>query len=314
MSSPALRLRMTVAPGFDDLAHGFARRLKSLSGGRVALSLTTSATVTSSSVTSSSVSSSLATSMSQPEPEAGHLGTLHAAVDVHPGFAYFAGLPGALGMQEGAAQRWRDHDAKHLWLELQACAGVASLAVGATEGAAGLWSNHPIRSANDIVGRRLVCEGLACDVARGIGAIPASGAAASSTIIVQGLGLDCDAARHLPDRHRFVSGPAIARVASTVAIMIPASSWTKLLPDVREMLGVAASQQAASARQPPPRAGGVCTVVTGPLDQAFSATIDRVAEAVVADISGADRLTRRINASYFAAQPARPPETSQNTV
>ncbi len=290
LARPLQHLQMTAAPGFSGLARAFGRRVAALTSGRVAITV---------------LPELFSNISSAGEPADGHIGTLHQAADVHPGFAFFAGLPGALGMSADVAQRWRETLAAELWLELQAAAGVACIPLGATDGAGRLWSNHPITTSHDVYGRRLACEGLARDVARGIGALPAHAGELNSGSIVHGLGFEADVALHLPERFSCFSSPAITRVASTRAIMLPDSVWQTLPRDVRDAMHLAARQMTGSTAMVRQR-DAASALRPGPLDPAFTATIDRVAEAVVADISGADQLTRRINAGYFAVHPDGP--------
>lgn len=307
IAQPSQHFAMTVAPGFTKRALEFSRRLDALSGGRVVVSLT---------ATSQAALCAPALPIS---PDRLYFGPLQRAVDVHPGFAFFAGLPGALGIGADVARHWRTQDGARLWRELQAAASVTCLAAGATHGgtgleALGLWSNHPITTANDVYNRRILCDGLARDVARGIGAIPVALNAPEGCDIIEGGGA-CDAARQWPAHFAFVSQPVITRVASTLVIMVSGAAWRTMPADIRALIASAARLSdlrpprpdrpllRTFRPRPPAHALPLWPRRAGPLDPALVAAVDRVAEAVVADLAGADDLTRRINTGYFAAHP-----------
>lgn len=281
ITKPALAVDLFATAEFAPMAQQFAGRLASLSAGRFTLHRT-----------------------DWPAPTGAQhngvsLGSLHGAVALHPGFAYFAGLPGALGMPAPAADAWRRHDGHALWQSLQQAAGVNCLPAGYTAGGDIMWSRNPAAEAADLTGQRVVCEGLSRDVIRGIGASAVEHDAALGDEAV--LGFQTDEQPCWPQRRdgqfRWRTRSVIIRVASPVMVTVPPVVWNRLTTAERDLLGQAAlgmPQQAPPHPRPLSRAAAP--------SQSLAATIDRIAEAVVADIAGHDRLTRQIDAAYFATR------------
>lgn len=187
--------------------------------------------------------------------------TLHRLTDKHPGFAYFAGLPGHLGLTSADHFNWiTSRDAQLYLTELQRLCAVRCIIVGRD---AGLASGQSTRSQ----------AGLIATVYRALGTtahICSSGKRAQSAQTI------------------------VSPFGSTVAITASEETWRGAPPAIRSSLLAAA---ALYAQQEHAQHNDPC----GPLPQSeFTQIIDRIAEATVAQFANHDVLTRRINASYFA--------------
>jgi hypothetical protein len=229
-------------------------------------------------------------------------GTLDALTNLHPGFAYFAGLPGTLGMPDAMRLSWMANDGASLWQELQHTTGYTCLIAGVTRRGADLWSSRPIASMAELATLTLPCEGITASVLSGLG-------------VTTGGPRTVDGRRHrhvsFPDPHSAITAGfdcrthhpycarnGIAQHSCTLALVIPRRNWVRLSPQQRTALRSGAMIQADvphdSNRTPRSR------VLTLPVD--IQAARNRVAEAVLADLSSHDALTQRINRCYFAAR------------
>lgn len=187
--------------------------------------------------------------------------TLHQLSAQHPGFAYFAGLPGNLGLAFPSLMQWfATHEARAIWSDLQNRCDVTCFIVGSTPAEIDITAHGPWAA----VSRAL-------------------DAAASS--------------------HRRESAAAIVPHGATLALTMPRSNWVQLDGDERSALAVDAERLANAHAAIRPTAA-----------QATSAVINRVAEAIVAELSHHDALTRRINAHYFAFKAALGEMRSKNVV
>ena len=94
---------------------------------------------------------------------------------LHPAFAVFAGLPFSQGLDAPSQQTWlAAGGGAMLWDELAAEHGFKPLVVGHTGPSPGVWSAVRLETPSDLVGARLHAEGLAGDVLRDLGAMPAT--------------------------------------------------------------------------------------------------------------------------------------------
>lgn len=214
------------------------------------------------------------------------LGTLHAAVAHHPAFAYVAGLPGALGVPYPLLSHWLEDDARDLWHDLQAAHGVTCMLTGPSLRSPSLLSAKPIINWSSISGRTLCADGLSRDVARGLGAVLVVNVNAA---MIQ-TDSECLAAPGFPYR----ATPALQRIESPRGITMQRKTWMRLDNGLQAALIIAAKAQSrATCTRNRPRPASV-------LPSEINVAIERVSEAVVADIAGHDRISQRINAAYFA--------------
>ncbi|KAB2912229.1 MAG: twin-arginine translocation signal domain-containing protein [Hyphomicrobiaceae bacterium] len=97
----------------------------------------------------------------------------HQFADLHPAFAYFAGLPAGLGFDSAALPMWLAvGGGQLLWDELAAAAGFKPLLAGHTGVLSGLWTNRRFDEVGDWAGARMAVGGLAREVVRALGATP----------------------------------------------------------------------------------------------------------------------------------------------
>ena len=176
--------------------------------------------------------------------------TLHRLSAQHPGFAYFAGLPGNLGLPFPVLAQWfATHEARAIWSDLQRVCDVTCLIVGSMPAAFDRAARGPWAS-----------------VSRA---------------------LDAAAGSH------FRAPADVAPHGATLALTMPRSHWLQLDDDARATLVADAERMADTHAAKRPTAA-----------QTTSAVINRVAEAIVAELSHHDALTRRINSQHFAFKAA----------
>jgi hypothetical protein len=201
--------------------------------------------------------------------------TLHRLTDKHPGFAYFAGLPGHLGLTCADHFNWiTNGDVQLYWTELQRLCGVRCVVVG--------------RNGGQAFGRSTGLQsGLIATVSRAIGTKSSSTSSSEPAV---------------------ATPTAISPFGSTVAITASEEMWRGMSPSVRSLLGTAAAlyrrQERANRNEP---------LAQRPQSE-FTQVINLIAEATVAECANHDALTRRINASYFAFRDRQNAHVSKNSI
>jgi hypothetical protein len=216
-------------------------------------------------------------------------GTLDALADHHPGFAYFAGLPGRLGMPD--TERWIATDAAELWRDLQKQSGMMCLVAGMTRHGADLWSSQEITTIHDLRSLTPPAAGLTAAVLTGLGVNRKNGSTPRQPA-------DLRAGFARPRGYSYCARGGIAEHGRTLALVMRRAAWERLSAGQRRDLAVAA-RSAACTTQHQIAAPAVYYYSLPP--DLLSAR-DRVAEALLADVAGFDPLTGRINAAYFVAR------------
>lgn len=229
----------------------------------------------------------------------------HTALD--PAFGYFGGLPGSMGLVAHDLEAWLvAGGGQLLWDDLGGHHGVKPLLAGHLGAPAGLWSQTPLKGLDDIEGAAIAANGLALDVARGLGAEAVR--AGHEAAIVQGAGLLTDLAFGLPEHARHYYTGSLMPAGTTVTLGVARGLWDGLSGTERAILAGAASaawreslaaqkihaQLALSALQQ------AHPVVVAPLPAEIARQIDRVSEAVVAHAAGSSARARAIDASLMA--------------
>lgn len=233
----------------------------------------------------------------------------HTGID--PAFGFFGGLPGELGIAFDDMEAWLvAGGGQILWDDLAGHYSIKPLLAGHLGAPAGLWSCEPIRAPGDLAGRRVVANGLAVDVARGLGAeaVIAGTAAASDAPIIQGAGLVADLALGMPARTRHYYTHGLAPAGSTVTLGVARRLWDTLSGTERAILAGAASMawreclamQKIHARIALDALQRNRSVSIGSLCDEVVRQIDRVSEAVVAHAAGSSPRARAIDASLLA--------------
>lgn len=291
--------------GLADDAHRFCRTIERLTDKRISFTHAATTTDHIEQLTTGAIDAAF--------------GFEHAKVSLHPGFAYYAGLPGRLGVEAETLVRWAQSDAARVqWDRLSAEFGFATFVAGHTSVAARLWSTTPITSLKELTGRHIVIDGLAADVVRGLGGIAISHAADAYLPPYSGIPengtsvLTCCAtmsqamAQQLQVAAKFVTPSRFVANGSMLTLTV---NRTALAAGAAHLL---ASATAAAFRM---NFGGTAnqrsndSALFGLLLEAnalssyeqgadFTSAIDRVSEAVLADIAARDTYAKTINHSY----------------
>jgi TRAP-type mannitol/chloroaromatic compound transport system substrate-binding protein len=298
-----LRLAMPWADGFAgpaDQAHRLGQRIAAMSEGRIRV------------VPSFGVANGVAAVRAGDADL--YFASEHDNLDAHRGLAYFAGLPGDRGLSPQHLQTWVGlGGGQALWDELAADLGVKPMLAAHTGQRSYLLATERIDAMSALAGRKAHVQGLARDVARGLGLEPVSVAPAQLAGAMRSgdiLAAECGGAiaSYALGLHAvapYWAGTSINRHGTALSLGIGRALWDRLSAADQAMFAAAASAefQLSLAEEeahrhllyPEPAADR-----TWPLASELSHAIRRVADAVVAHAAGADAQTRRINDSYAA--------------
>lgn len=284
--------------GFGDSARRLARRIEANTGGSLRIAL-------------------------EPGRAAGNQLSFGAERDyagVHPGFAYFAGLPGVTGLDPFDLEAWLAFGGQHLWDDLAKQIGQKHVLAGHTGASPALWSARPIATPADVRGARIFVRGLAREVVRGLGAETVEIDAASPSAAIECGAVDAIEwgsarlahAAGLTTRMRQALDIGLNGYGSALSLSIALPVWQSLtdvernaieaaaIAEYRLMLsewrseeslnrGILASRDRVVFRQP---------------SSELADAVARVSQAVVAHLAGRDAATVRIATSYAAYQAA----------
>lgn len=308
-SSKPTRLRIaSAAPssgaGLADDAHRFCRSIERLTSGRLDLTLVEDCDRPFEMLAAGTVDAVF--------------GYEAAKVILHPAFAYFAGLPGPLSLPSSRISDWLSSDlTRDYWDRLSAALGVKTLHAGHTIMRATLWSRDPLSSLDQLADRSVYCDGLAADVIEGLGGRP-EGAygpqralnAHHEAIVLCRQAAD-GIALGLAAMKPFVTTTTLGGEASVLTLTVHRGFWDRLPGDARSELSQACHHLAASgAHASHASNAGSDDVILRALVEAGKITsydlpgaiafaLNRVAEAVIADIAAFDSHARAINIAYF---------------
>lgn len=240
-------------------------------------------------------------------------------VGLDPAFAWFAGLPGGMGLPPDAHEAWLiAAGGQMLWDELGREHGVKPLLAGHLGAPAGLWSARPIADAGDVAGMILAAGGLAQEVARGLGANavaappmaapPMAAPPMRHAPATQGYGLATDLALGRPGgaRHYYTGG--LSPWGTTQTLAFSRRIWDGLSGSDRICVsGIAAMawrESIAASRLHQAVAVAALRAVHGiepePLPSGLGDQIDRIAEVVVAHAAGSTPGARAADLSLMA--------------
>lgn len=298
-------LRLAVSYGDNvagpaDWAHRLARNIAELSGGRYRLVSTFGLNDASAAVRAGAADFCF--------------DTVNTLLDLHPGFAYFAGLPGDHGLPARDLQTWiAVGGGEALWDDLAGDAGLKPLLAAHTGARPFMLATKRIESMHGLAGHKIHVEGLARDVARGLGldvvAVP-SGQLASAmqqgdVHIAECGGAIASYALGLLPVAPYSSGASLNRSGTAMFLGVRKGLWDSLGASERALLAHAANgeYQASLSEEeahrhllyPAPRADQIW-----PFAAELEYAVHRVAAAVVAHAAGTDYRSRRIAASYTA--------------
>jgi len=298
-----LRLVMPWADGFAgpaDQAHRLGQRIVTMSEGRIRV------------LPSFGVVNGLA-ALRSGEADL-YFASEHDNLEAHRGLAYFAGLPGDHGLNPQHLQTWIGlGGGQMLWDELAADLGVKPMLAAHTGSRSYLLATERVDAMSALAGRKAHVQGLARDVARGLGLEPVSVAPAHLAEAMRTgdvLAAECGGAitsyaLGLHAAAPYWAGTSINRHGAALSLGIGRALWDRLSAADQAMFAAAASAefQLSLAEEeahrhllyPEPAADH-----TWPLASELSHAIRRVADAIVAHTAGADAQTRRINDSHAA--------------
>lgn len=235
-------------------------------------------------------------------------------LDIHRGFAYFAGLPGGHGVSPWQLQTWVSAGGgEALWDDLAGEACLKPLLAAHTGSRALMLATERPQSMQGVAGRKVHVEGLARDVAGGLGldvvSLPAgelAGAMQRGEVhIAERGGAIVSYALGLLPVARYSAGTSINRNGTAMFLGVGRALWDSLPDSERALIAGAASKeyQMSLAEDdvhrrmlyPAPPADRVW-----PIAAELAHTIEEVAAAVVAHTAATDAKSRRISESFAA--------------
>jgi TRAP-type mannitol/chloroaromatic compound transport system substrate-binding protein len=241
----------------------------------------------------------------------------HGLIALHPGFAFFAGLPAGAGLPSADLDAWLVcGGGQLLWDELARPFGVKPLVAGQTGEPAGLWSNVRLERAADLVGLPVAAAGAAARVLSRLGASPidvapqdlraafASGELGAAEWAGPLPAVAFDLGPLAPRLYQ----PGLNRGGALIVMSVDRKLWDALGPADQAIFEACAAQecrlQLAEAKGYASMAAAartvakwpVCTGLPGPVAAAVAAA----GRAELAELAGHDAACRRIADSYEA--------------
>jgi TRAP-type mannitol/chloroaromatic compound transport system substrate-binding protein len=296
-----LRLAMPwpdTAFGLADQAHRVAQRIAAMSDGRIRINF------------NACIADGL-TAVRRGDADL-YFASEHAHVESHRALAYFAGLPGERAIAPHHLAAWMQvGGGQTLWDDLAGDFGIKALLAGHSGDAPCLLATRRPSAMNELAGTPIAVEGLARDVARGLGMTPRTVDAGSLPQAlaggdIQAVELGGAIASHSLGIMKVAphsAGTSISKHGSALALGMSRRFWDGLSPADQAIFTAAATseyhlalaEESAHRRLllPDPPA-------SWPIAQELSRTIGRVADAVVAQVAAADTVSQRINASFVS--------------
>jgi TRAP-type mannitol/chloroaromatic compound transport system substrate-binding protein len=238
----------------------------------------------------------------------------HDHLDAHRGLAFFAALPGDGGLGPQQLHTWvAVGGGQALWDDIAGELGVKPLLAAHTGARSFLSASERIDTMHALAGRKVHAQGLARDVARGLGMEAVSlpwGRIADSMREGEILAAECGGAiasyaAGIAHAAPYCTGTSINRNGTAVSLGVSRALWDALAPSEQAMFeaAAAAEYQLSLAEEeahrhllrPEPPAERVW-----PIAAELAHAIGCVSEAVVAHAAGTDAETRRISDSYTA--------------
>ena len=290
------RLSLAVAPGYDLAGFGaerLARRLEVATAGRYSIERLVG-----------SVTSDLS------------FGDAQAHLALHPGFGFFAGLPGDEGLPAAEFSGWLElGGGQLLWDELAQPFGLKPLLAGHSSGL-GLWSNVRLAEVSDLAGLPAAASGLGARVLKLLGAdMVAVSAQDLKAALASGRISLADWAGSLP-AVAFDLGPlaqcfyqpGLNAGGTAVSLTVARPLWDGLTAADQVIFAACAAEEhrlgVAEAKLHAALAGRLGARAKWPRRQALpgglAAALAAAARAVVEEVAGHDASCRRIAASYRA--------------
>jgi TRAP-type mannitol/chloroaromatic compound transport system substrate-binding protein len=294
--------------GFGDVAQSFATTVSDLTDAALQVSYTPLS------------HTSLGTSASAPQVPGeldGVFGVERVLFGHDRASSYFVGLPGDHGLTGRELQLWLSMGGgQSLWDEVASEVGLKPLLVGHSGGPSVLWARKPMDERTSFLNQSLVAEGLARDVAIGLGSeiaddltvTPGRALAAGKVDLCDAAGLAASVADGLPGTARYLYQPGFYRHGIATAIGLNLEAWHGLSRAHAAVVELAASKTFAnsldwaSAHSSLMQAALLARrdVEVLQLHASVASAINRVSDAVVAHVAANGPRARRINAQHLA--------------
>jgi TRAP-type mannitol/chloroaromatic compound transport system substrate-binding protein len=236
---------------------------------------------------------------------------------LHPGFAFFAGLPAGAGLPSAEFEAWLIiGGGQLLWDELARPFGLKPLLVGHGGEPVGLWSNVRLEQVTDLAGLQVTADGLAARVLERLGARPiAVSPARLRAALAQGEVAAAHWAGPLPavafdlnPLAQCLYQPGLYASAAPTTLTVERGLWDQLAPADQAVFEACAAQEhrlrLAEAKLYAGVAAGTRVPSKWPLRRPLPAALRDVlaaaGRAVVAELAEHDAACRRIADSYAA--------------
>lgn len=262
-----------------------------------------------------------------------YAGHEHAHRTLHPAFSYFAGLPCRTGIDIDYLNAWlAAAGGQELWDALAGEFNMKGLVIGHSGTPHGLFTRSPVGTRTDLHGKRIAVTGLAAEVLEAVDARPVDGiipsiAAMSDDDALDGVelhgptfatGHGQPGILHSSFPHRL--SPGLSDTGHAITLGLRRSLWDGLALSERIMLSALASEAFAASRadalahvrafdKTHDTARNERTDLRAPRRDPVADELSHIAATIVADLSGHDTHSARINASYmvFKGHPHAPP-------
>lgn len=244
-------------------------------------------------------------------------GSAHDYHETDAAFSYFAGLPGRHGLAATDLDAWMAvGGGQMLWDDISSKHGFKPFLAGHTGNNPAIWSRQSLAEYKGFQGLRFASEGLASDVARGLGAQPVKLAASGLTAALAGSHIDAvegpgamyAMAAGVHEVAAFALEAPINRHGTAQSIAIQAGVWNAM-PETHQAAIALASAEEFRLCQAEARVHerlswrvmrGRHNVTVSQSSVELRDAINRVSDGVVAHVAGSSRHAQRINASYMA--------------
>lgn len=242
----------------------------------------------------------------------------HDHLDAHRALSYFAGLPGDRAIAPHHLAGWMlIGGGQTLWDDFAGNLGIKAMLAGHAGNRACFLATRRISTMSELTGERAAVQGLARDVARGLGMTPvAIGAAQLPAALASGDilaaewgGAITSHALGIMSVAPFAVGASINKHGSALSLGMSRTAWDRLGATDQAIFAAAAATeyQTALAEEdshrrllyPEPPLEKVWSLATE-LERA----IRRVAGAVVAHVAASDADAQRINAGFMGFRTA----------
>lgn len=233
-------------------------------------------------------------------------------------FAWFAGLPAGIGLDADAHADWiANGGGQDLWDDVAGRFNVKALLAGWSGAAPALWSRVALLAPADLAGRRIAVDGLAREVAAGLGALPVAVAADEIADALAAGEIDMAMApdASLATRARLAAvaphgyRTKLDLTGGAIGLGMRLSFWNGLAAGDRVLLAALAGQAFAASRSEAAAEAALAASLPagllapiGRIAAAIDDAIERVAASVVAEAAGAAEITRRIDCSMRATR------------